>query len=408
MITPEWQMFHLIKTTETSSTSEGWQPHPIEEVDRMRRRFAARVVGSTIMAAGTIAALTMPATASEPQAPRVEPGLLQAMQRDFGLTADQAQQRLVQEDHARTAETALRQQLGAAFGGAHFDSASGALVVGITDPAKADAVDVAGAKPVLVDDSEAELNATAERLNSRSDQVPEAVSGWYVDTRANQIVMTTAYQTTAEANRFVLESGVDPESVIVTESAENPQPYIDVIGGNAYYTGSGARCSVGFSVNGGFVTAGHCGTTGTSTSQPTGSFAGSSFPGNDYAYVQVAAGNTMQPWVNMYNGYARVVQGSQEAAIGTSVCRSGSTTGWHCGTILAKNQTVTYSQGTVNGLTRTNVCAEPGDSGGSFISGNQAQGMTSGGSGNCTIGGTTYFQPVNEVLSRYGLSLVRG
>jgi streptogrisin C len=60
----------------------------------------------------------------------------------------------------------------------------------------------------------------------------------------------------------------------------------------------------------------------------------------------------------------------------------------------------------VTGLTRTNVCAEPGDSGGSWLSGNQAQGVTSGGSGNCSSGGTTYFQPVNEILSAYGLTLV--
>ncbi len=54
------------------------------------------------------------------------------------------------------------------------------------------------------------------------------------------------------------------------------------------------------------------------------------------------------------------------------------------------------------------MCAEPGDSGGSFISGSQAQGVTSGGSGNCTYGGTTYFQPVNEILRVYGLTLVTG
>jgi streptogrisin C len=102
------------------------------------------------------------------------------------------------------------------------------------------------------------------------------------------------------------------------------------------------------------------------------------------------------------------------AAVGSSVCRSGSTTGWHCGTIQATNQTVNYGGGDiVRGLTRTNVCAEPGDSGGAYVSPNgatrvQAQGFTSGGSGNCTSGGTTFFQPVNEALSRYGVSLVTG
>jgi streptogrisin C len=110
--------------------------------------------------------------------------------------------------------------------------------------------------------------------------------------------------------------------------------------------------------------------------------------------------------VNNYAGGEVSVAGSTEAAVGASICRSGSTTGWHCGTISAKNQTVNYAQGSVSGLTRTNVCAEPGDSGGSWLSGNQAQGVTSGGSGNCTSGGTTYFQPVNEILSAYGLTLV--
>ncbi|WP_231510020.1 trypsin-like serine protease [Streptosporangium roseum] len=57
-------------------------------------------------------------------------------------------------------------------------------------------------------------------------------------------------------------------------------------------------------------------------------------------------------------------------------------------------------------MTRTNVCAEPGDSGGSFISIDQAQGVTSGGSGDCTSGGVTYFQPIGEILTTYGLSLV--
>jgi streptogrisin C len=60
----------------------------------------------------------------------------------------------------------------------------------------------------------------------------------------------------------------------------------------------------------------------------------------------------------------------------------------------------------VYGVTRTDVCAEPGDSGGSFVSGTEAQGMTSGGSGDCGSGGTTYFQPVQPALDAFGLTLV--
>jgi streptogrisin B len=51
------------------------------------------------------------------------------------------------------------------------------------------------------------------------------------------------------------------------------------------------------------------------------------------------------------------------------------------------------------------VCAEPGDSGGALYSGSTALGLTSGGSGNCSTGGTTFFQPVTEALSVYGATI---
>jgi secreted trypsin-like serine protease len=56
-------------------------------------------------------------------------------------------------------------------------------------------------------------------------------------------------------------------------------------------------------------------------------------------------------------------------------------------------------------MTRTNVCAEPGDSGGPLYHNTVALGLTSGGSGNCRTGGTTSHQPVTEALSRYGVSV---
>ncbi|KOG59841.1 hypothetical protein ADK77_38440 [Streptomyces antibioticus] len=44
-----------------------------------------------------------------------------------------------------------------------------------------------------------------------------------------------------------------------------------------------------------------------------------------------------------------------------------------------------------------------GDSGCPLHDGNKAS--ASGGSGDCTSGGTTFFQPVTEALSVYGVSL---
>jgi streptogrisin C len=135
---------------------------------------------------------------------------------------------------------------------------------------------------------------------------------------------------------------------------------------------------------------------------------------NDYGIIRVTtAASVSTALVDRYSaGADATVAGSAQAAVGATICRSGSTTGYRCGTIGAHNQSVRYPQGLVTGLTRTSACAQPGDSGGSFVAPNstriQAQGMTSGGSGNCTTGGTTFHQPVNEVLSRYGLTLFTG
>jgi streptogrisin C len=378
----------------------------------MNRKIAT-LAGVALTTVAVVIAVAVPATAGtgviSPTGVAADDGLspsgeiIAAIQRDFGLTADQARTRLKNEDKASRTELALRKSLGASYGGAYLSPDASTFTVNVTDAAAATKVRQAGAIPKLVARGEKALDAVKARLDSTSAAAPENIAGWHVDVYTSTVVVLARDVAAAEA--FVAAAGVAGEAVRVVASTEDPRPLIDVIGGNAYFIGGG-RCSIGFSVNGGFVTAGHCGSTGQSTTQPTGTFRGSSFPGNDYAWVQVAAGNTPLGLVNNYSGGTVSVNGSTEAAVGASICRSGSTTGWHCGSIQAKNSTVNYPQGTVTGLTRTNVCAEPGDSGGSWLSGNQAQGVTSGGSGNCSSGGTTYFQPVNEILSAYGLTLV--
>ncbi|WP_188986362.1 S1 family peptidase [Saccharopolyspora thermophila] len=380
----------------------------------MSRRRTVRLLGAAVLAAGTIAALAVPSTAAP--TPDVASELLAAMQRDFGLTAPQARARLVQEAEAMRLDETLRRSTGDSFAGSYFDAARAELVVAVTDGAAARTVREAGAEAVVVPNSARELDAAKSMLDSMESTAPRAVTGWYVDVRSNSVVVSVnRAQRDAATEDFLTRVRAASDAVRVEEVAESPRPFYDIIGGDAYYMGG--RCSVGFSVRtssgaGGFVTAGHCGTAGTAVQGyngvSMGTFRDSSFPGNDYAWVATNSSWTPQPRVNLYNGSTRLVSGASVAPVGSSICRSGSTTGWHCGSVQALNQTVRYPQGTVYGLTRTNVCAEPGDSGGSFISGNQAQGMTSGGSGDCTFGGTTYFQPVQEALSAYNLRLVTG
>jgi streptogrisin B len=127
----------------------------------------------------------------------------------------------------------------------------------------------------------------------------------------------------------------------------------------------------------------------------------SQFPGRDYALVQYTNTSiTVSGTVGSQD-----ITSAATPAVGQTVTRRGSTTGIHSGTVTALNATVNYPEGRVTGLIRTTVCAESGDSGGPLYSGTTALGLTSGGSGNCSRGGTTFFQPVVPVLSAYGASV---
>ncbi|MEV7230968.1 MULTISPECIES: carbohydrate-binding protein [Polymorphospora] len=364
------------------------------------------VLGITVHANAGTAPQLRPVDGAVPAPAGVAPEMFAALQRDLRLTPAQARDRLTTDEKASRVQEVLRTSLGNRYGGTWISPDGKTVTVGVTDEADAATVRALGAVPTRVLRSEAQLDAHVARLDAHSAKAPSTVKVWYADTTENTVVVLTHAAGLKAARAFALAAGVDPAAVRVEVTTEDPRTYIDVIGGNAYYMSGGGRCSIGFSVNGGFVTAGHCGRTGTRTTQPSGTYRGSTFPGRDYAWVQVDAGNTPRGLVNNYAGGTVAVAGSTEAAVGAAVCRSGSTTGWRCGTIQQKNTSVTYPEGTVSGVTRSNACAEPGDSGGSWLSGNQAQGVTSGGSGNCRTGGTMYFQPVNPILAAYGLTLI--
>ncbi|SCL26358.1 S1 family peptidase [Micromonospora inyonensis] len=189
-----------------------------------------------------------------------------------------------------------------------------------------------------------------------------------------------------------------------------------IAGGEAIYAGGG-RCSLGANVRSGstwyFVTAGHCTAAGSTwyanggQSTVLGSRAGSSFPGNDYGIVRYTNTSIAHPSaVHTYPGLL-TINGVGSPYVGQRACRSGSTTGVRCGFVQSLNVTVNYSEGVVSGLIRTNICAEPGDSGGPLCdpATGRILGILSGGSGNCTTGGTSHFQPIMEILSAYGVTL---
>lgn len=376
---------------------------------RRTRILRAGLAVLLLLGAGATAATT-PATAEE-KAP-ASAGLLTAMQRDLGLSRQEAVTRLAAEKKATAVEPVARKAAGASYGGSWFDADRGTLTVAVTPGTSAGTLQkirATGAAVRTVAHSARSLAATQARIDELP--APDAVSSWHVDAQAGAVVVNVVRGRQGDNDvRGFLARARAAGPVTVRQVASAPTTFAaGTVGGDPYYTGN-VRCSIGFSVYGGFVTAGHCdqhtGSVYGWDRSYVGTFQGSSFPDNDYAWVNVGSGWWTVPVVLGWGTVSdQLVRGSNVAPVGSSICRSGSTTHWHCGTVLAMNETVNYSQGAVHQMTKTNVCAEGGDSGGSFISGDQAQGVTSGGWGNCAGGGETWFQPVNEILNRYGLTL---
>jgi streptogrisin D len=308
---------------------------------------------------------------------------------------------------------ALSERLGARSAGAYLDRASGKTVITVTDAAAARTVSAAGAVPKLVTRGSAVL----ERITADLDSTTRITgTAWAVDPTTNQVVVsmdstvTGANLARLQATAARLGDAVRLERIPGTLS-------IAINGGRAIYGGS-SRCSLGFNVRSNstgtfyFLTAGHCTNiasnwyTNSSHSTLIGPRVNSSFPGNDYGRVRYDNPNVTHPGsVSLFNGTSQDITSASNAFVGQSVRRSGSTTGVRSGSVTGLNATVNYPQGTVFGMIRTNVCAEPGDSGGSLFAGSTALGLTSGGSGNCSTGGTTFFQPVTEPLGAYGVSV---
>jgi streptogrisin D len=279
----------------------------------------------------------------------------------------------------------------------------GRVIVAVTNEAAAAQIRAKGGEARIVKNSIATLNAVVTDLD------PHVVgTAWSVDPSTNQVVVDIDETVTGEKLATV-QAAVAKAGGTARIEKMNGVLSRHISGGHAILTG-GSRCSLGFNVRSGntyyFITAGHCTNIGTtwrdSAGATLGTRTGTSFPTNDYGIVRYNTSYTNHPG-NVASG--QDITSAGNAVVGQAVRRHGSTTGNRGGSVTGLNATVNYAQGSVFQMIRTNVCAQPGDSGGSMYAGTVALGLTSGGSGNCTTGGTTFFQPVPEVLSRYGVSV---
>ncbi|MFF9410270.1 S1 family peptidase [Streptomyces anandii] len=305
-------------------------------------------------------------------------------------------------------------RLGDARTAGSWIGSDGRPVVAVTDEETAREVRRAGAEPKLVRHSMNELKAATATLRA----APRvAGTAWVMDYRTNRV--TVEADSTVSAGDWArmtrVADGIGGGFVHMRRAQGR---FTTRLNGAQPILSTGGRCSAGFNVTNGqsdfILTAGHCGPTGSiwfadsQGNQQLGKTVSSTFPSNDFSLVQYNSGRAGQgaDVVAIGGGNGVRITGAGDASVGQRVFRSGSTSGLHDGEVTGLNATVNYPEGTVTGLIQTTVCAEPGDSGGPLFSEGIALGVTSGGSGDCTTGGTTFFQPVTKALTALGVRLI--
>ncbi|MGH3310762.1 MAG: S1 family peptidase [Streptomyces sp.] len=406
---------------------------------RRKDKRAYVIAGASASALAAAAVLLPYANASQEQQPRPGPATAKAAAK-LGAA-------LAAENGARTA-------------GWYLDGKGGKLVMNVTDEETAERVRADGATARVVPNSKAELTDVSDTLAGDA-SVPG--TAWSVDPRTNKVVVLAdrtvgsdewaSLTKTAEGMGGMVtmkrssgefkplhggdqsggtgeeeggageeEGGAGEEEGGAGEEQAGGAGAAagnEVAGGGAIFA-AGTRCSLGFNVTvdgaPAFLTAGHCGnaaekwTSDEAGQEPLGTVADSKFPESDFALLNYDDPQAQPPsTVDLQDGTTQEITKAAEAAVGMEVQRSGSTTGLSDGTVTGLDATVNYGNGDiVNGLIQTDVCAEPGDSGGAMFAEDAAVGLTSGGSGDCTQGGETFFQPVTDALEATGAEIGAG
>ncbi|RPK54880.1 Alpha-lytic protease precursor [Streptomyces sp. ADI96-02] len=388
-----------------------------------RKIFAATAAGALL----SLTAVTG-AQAVENTGPRYDSAMVQALASSLGVSESAAVQRLDRQAAQQDRVASLGKQ-GVAMDGAYFDG-RGDLVVNAEGAAAERRIEGAGLKARVAEHGEDALQAVKAELDRLAlAKSPSGVSAWSVDLASDSVVVEVSSDRGAAAAAFLKAARSHGDAVRVVKSAERLSPQATVDPGDQM-TFDGYNCSVGYGARDAsgkqfLVTAGHC-----IENLPVLSHDGARFAegtdsrfalGKDSVDMGIAAvdeGSAISTQVSTWDRAGTVaVEGSERAPVGADLCKSGRTTFWTCGKVESYDVSVTYTDPNggpdtvVTGLGSSSVCTEGGDSGGAYISGNQAQGMTSGGpsaqqcDGTVDSPGSSYFQPLDDALAHYGLTL---
>jgi len=362
----------------------------------MKRTTLVRMGSTALLAVGLALTVTMPANAA-PVTSEID-AVQAALQRDLGLTPQQAEARHQQEQVAWSKDKTLRIALGSDFAGSRFDAKAGKLVVDVADASRVAEVKAAGALARVVEHSAAELTAVKSKLD-KSAATPKSVTGWHIDQATNDVVVSV-YGNDAAATKWANSLGAD---VRIQHVTERPQTFWNLIGGQAIRTSSGSRCSLGFNARNSsgpryVITAGHCTNLGGTWSGGDVSGAQvveSDCPGADSGLLTRPNG-TGPGEINT----GQQITGAATPTVGEQMQKQGSTTGGGSGEVTSVDESVNFDVGVLNHEFGTTAHTDHGDSGGPAYDGEKGLGTLSGGD---TV--TSYFYPLTLELQAYGLEL---
>ncbi|MFF5372795.1 S1 family peptidase [Streptomyces sp. NPDC013187] len=392
---------------------------------RISRIRLAALTAAVLLSSATVVS---GAQAADSPGTHYDAAMISALAASLGVSEQAAVDRLDHETRQQGTLSSLERQ-GVATDGSFFDM-NGDLVVNADGRQAVRELEGAGLRARTVRHGEDELNKVKAELDARAlNATPTGVSSWEVDLATDTVTVKVHDGDNASARAFLRVARAHGDAVRILTDQQDLVPQATIKPG-AEMAFNGFVCSVGYGARDSagrqyLVTAGHC-----IEDLPVLSYQGTRFAQGintrfamgsrsvDMGIARLDAGNTISTVVGTYGRAADpTVLGSRRAASGSTLCKSGRTTFWTCGRVNSYNVTVTYSDPNggpntiVTGLASSSVCTQGGDSGGAYISGNQAQGMTSGGpssqrcNGSVNAPGSSYFQPLDDALRHYGLTL---
>jgi hypothetical protein len=387
-------------------------------------RAAVAVSALTLILGTTVAVADLTSTANAESNPALPVELVEAIARDLHLTPEQYLERAAQAQELGAYARDFRGTWPNEFTGAWL-STDGHAVIGVTSGTAAARAARDGYQTRMMPISANELDRTVGEVNRHIAALPDSASSQVnavlIDLLNSQIVIDV---TNSPTGRLLnLPTVIGNIKVVLTPGGGGPVDPRPMGGDTFLSTSVPLRdtsvteigvCSFGFNSvdaqgNALNVSAGHCDPTLLSGNNRTGagvyipdlrdvrdspqvgSFARASIgdPAHnnlDYSLIRfnnsVAGSPLVGPVIRGGNGTTLTVTGTAEPVVGAPVCKSGQTSAFTCGVIVADRVEghLFSTEGDpmlIHGFAST-ACTLAGDSGGAIVTGTLALGINSG------------------------------